>query len=108
MTTNKNSLRLEGVLTIKNVADTHSRLTTAFAKARASKSALEIEVADDCDCDLTLGQLLLATQKSAETEGLELRIRAAQTSAFVATLKRAGLAGSDQGRSTLLINGDHQ
>lgn len=108
MTDDVKRLRLDGALTIKTAKETHDRLVSAFRGARASGKPLEIDVADDCDCDLTLPQLLLSARETAAREGVELRIRASAQSALLATLDRAGISAAVTGDSLLTMNGDQR
>lgn len=107
MTEEMTILRLEGILTIKTVTDTRDSILAAIKEAREGNQPLEIEIAEDCSCDLTLPQLLLSAQASAQAEGVELRIRAAEQGAFATTLERAGFTGSGADGSILRINGDN-
>lgn len=108
MTKDLKTLRLEGALTIKTVAETRDRLLVAFEDAKANKHPLEIDIASDCDCDLTLPQLLLSAQKTAANEGIDLRIRADRGGRFSTTLERAGLAATAEGGSLMTMNGDQR
>ncbi|MGF0540101.1 STAS domain-containing protein [Agrobacterium sp. ES01] len=102
------TLRLEGALTIKTVAETRDRLIAAFSEARTAKQPLEIDISADCECDLTLPQLLLSAEKTAEKEGIALRIRTAVNGAFAATLERAGITAAIDSGSLLTMNGDQR
>jgi STAS domain len=108
MTEDSKTLRLEGALTIKTAAETRDRLLAAFRDAKAAKQPLEIDIAEDCDCDLTLPQLLLSAQETAAREGVDLRIRAAGRGAFFTTLERAGLSAAIDGDSLVTMNGDQR
>ncbi len=100
-------LHLEGTLTIKTVPETRDRIIAAVRHARDGNQPLEINISDDCNCDLTLPQLLMAAQTTADADGFELRIRAAYHGVFATTLERAGFAGSGTDGSLLRINGDN-
>ncbi|MFN3634573.1 MAG: STAS domain-containing protein [Rhizobium rhizophilum] len=102
------TVHLEGALTIKTATETHGRLVSAYREAKAASGALEIDIADDCDCDLTLPQLLLSAQETAAREGVELRIRASADGALFATLERAGISAATNSASLLTINGDQR
>lgn len=107
MTEQTNTLHLEGTLTIKTVPETRDILVAALKRARDSDHPLEINISEDCICDLTLPQLLVAAQTTADADGFGIRIRAAQDGAFATTLERAGFAGSGVDGSLLRINGDN-
>lgn len=100
------TVHLKGALTIKTAAETHESVLVAYREAKAGGGALQIEIADDCDCDLTLPQLLLSAQKTAVREGVELHIRASDKGALFATLQRAGLSAATGSADRLTINGD--
>jgi anti-anti-sigma regulatory factor len=108
MTEDLSTLRLEGTLTIKNAAETHENMLEAFRDAKAGKRALEINIAENCDCDLTLPQLLLSAQATAARDGIELRIRAAHRGPFFTTLERTGLFAAFDGDSLTIMNGDQR
>jgi hypothetical protein len=99
-------LCLEGTLTIKSVSETRDKVLAAIEDAGANKQPLEIEISDDCDCDLTLPQLLLAARATAEVEGVELSIRAGEEGAFAVTLERAGFTFSGADGLLSSIYGD--
>ncbi|EKF61647.1 hypothetical protein QWE_00555 [Agrobacterium albertimagni AOL15] len=100
------TVHFKGALTIKTATETHDRLLAAYRQAKAAGTALQIEIADDCDCDLTLPQLLLSAQKTAVREGVELHIRASDKGALFATLQRAGISAATGSADRLIINGD--
>jgi STAS domain len=108
MTEDLSTLRLEGALTIKTAAETRENMLAAFRNAKAGKRPLEIEIAEDCDCDLTLPQLLLSAQATAARDGIELRIRATHRGPFFTTLERAGLFAAFDGDSLTIMNGDQR
>jgi hypothetical protein len=108
MSQDLSTLRLEGALTIKTAAATHETMLAAFRNAKAGKRPLEIEIAEDCDCDLTLPQLLLSAQATAARDGIELRIRAAHRGPFFTTLERAGLFAAFDGDALTIMNGDQR
>ncbi|MCZ4291488.1 STAS domain-containing protein [Hoeflea alexandrii] len=108
MTEQTDTLHLEGSLTIKTVTETRGKVVAALKNARDGNHLLEIIISEDSNCDLTLPQLLMAAQTTADADGVEIRIRAAEESAFATTLERAGFTGSGVDGSTLRINGDNR
>ncbi|RKE77514.1 MULTISPECIES: STAS domain-containing protein [Rhizobium] len=108
MTEDLTTLRLEGALTIKTAAETRDRLLAAFQSAKTDRRPLEIEIAEDCDCDLTLPQLLLSAKATAAKDGIDLRIRADARGRFSTTLERAGLSAAVEGGSLVTMNGDQR
>jgi hypothetical protein len=108
MTKDLSTLRLEGALTIKTAAETRENMLAAFQNAKVSKHPLEIEISEDCDCDLTLPQLLLSAQSTAARDGIDLRIRAAHRGPFFTALERAGLFAAFDGDSLTITNGDQR
>ncbi|KQW27241.1 hypothetical protein ASE36_20065 [Rhizobium sp. Root274] len=108
MTENLKTLRLDGALTIKTAAETREAMLAAFGEAKASKSPVEIDISENCDCDLTLPQLLLSAQATAARDGIVLRIRAPHRGPFLTTLERAGLAAAFDGDSLTIMNGDQR
>jgi len=108
MTEELTTLRLEGVLTIKTATETHEQLHLAVQHAKRTKRPLEIDISDDCDCDLTLPQLLLSAQAMAARDGIDLRIHATPKGAFFTTLERAGLSAALGGGSLTTMNGDQR
>ncbi|MDH4440855.1 MAG: STAS domain-containing protein [Rhizobium sp.] len=108
MTEDLKTLRLEGALTIKTATETRDLLLAALREAKAAGRHLEVDIAEDCDCDLTLPQLLLSARESAAKEGVSLLIRAAGRGAFHTTLERAGLSAAISGGSLTTMNGDQR
>lgn len=106
MTEQVTQLRLEGVLTIKTVRETHSRLRLALERARSEGGSIEVEIADDCECDLTLPQLLLSAQLSAAEQAIDLSILASRESGIFTTLERAGIPAEIKSGTLLTMNGD--
>jgi hypothetical protein len=108
MTEKLKTLRLDGALTIKTAAETREAMLAAFSEAKANNRPLEIDIAEDCDCDLTLPQLLLSAQATAARDGIALRIRAPHRGPFFTTLERAGLAAVFDGGLLTIMNGDQR
>ena len=108
MTEELKTLRLEGALTIKTAPKTHDLLLAAFLEAKAAGQPLEVDIADDCDCDLTLPQMLLSAQEMAAKQGVDFRINAGGQSPFFTTLERTGLSAAIKGGSVTITNGDQR
>jgi len=69
---NDGGLRLHGDLHISNVEELHS----ALLRERAAGPALVLDLSDVQSCDAASLQLLCSLQKSAQADGVELRISA--------------------------------
>ncbi len=108
MTDDPKTLRLQGALTIKTAPEIRAHLLAAFAEAKSAGRPVEIDIAEDCECDLTLPQLLLSAQATATRNGIDLRIRAPRQAQFLTTLERAGLSAAIDGGSLTITNGDQR
>ena len=82
---------LEGKLALRDVTQVHQQLNDAMS----AFNAVEIDVRDLADVDISIVQLVVAARKSAERFGQALNLVTKSGSAFEATLVKAGFLGAD-------------
>ena len=80
---------LEGALTVRNVAEIHSRLRESLRQY----STVTIDCNAATDVDLSFLQLVLSARKSATVSGKSVSLVSPATDMLSETLRRAGLLG---------------
>ncbi|MCO6188611.1 hypothetical protein [Rhizobium sp. L1K21] len=108
MSEQRETLRLEGALTIKTISDVKDRIVASLDAADARGVPLQIEIDEDADCDLTMPQLLLSALKTAQAKGVELVVNAPKEGAFPATLQRGGFLAAGAKNREFWANGVEQ
>jgi len=82
---------LEGKLGLQDVAQVHQLLSDAMNAFKA----VEIDLRDLAEVDISIVQLVVAARRSAEQFGQSLSLVTKSGSAFGATLVKAGFLGAD-------------
>ena len=100
-----NTLKLDGPLTIRTIADTKDVLSSFMEQKGGSGKTLTIDIGDDTECDLTLAQLLLSARKTAADGGMKIKLRGAAGASLLAVLERAGILTGDKKQDSFWLEG---
>jgi anti-anti-sigma regulatory factor len=89
--TSDRTIVLAGDLTLRTVEQTRRRLLDDMVEGHA----ITIDCADDATVDMTFLQVIIAARKTAQTNGIELRLARPAPVPVRMLLERAGLIGDD-------------
>jgi anti-anti-sigma regulatory factor len=84
-------VRLQGSLTLRDAKQVQGLLQDAISASRE----VEVDVSDLSGIDVSIIQLIVSARKSAEQRGRKLALATGSSSAFMATLAKAGFLGDD-------------
>ncbi|NLR98240.1 STAS domain-containing protein [Rhizobium sp. P38BS-XIX] len=98
-------LQLHGPLTIKTIANVRDILQVYLQEAASLSRSLVIDVDGNEDIDLTLPQLLLSAQQTANQAGIHIALNKPADGNFLAVLQRAGLLSGDRHKDSFWLEG---
>ena len=86
----KETIRLQGELVLRNAAETRLSLLTALTNDAGS---IEIDCTEVSDADVSFLQIVLAARHTAAIRGRSIALSAPAAGALLETLRCAGLIG---------------
>jgi ABC-type transporter Mla MlaB component len=105
MKTETSALALNGPLTIKTIANVRDILQAFVGEKAQRGKTLALDIDGTEECDLTIAQLVISTQKTAAAQGAKLKLAKPAAGNFLAVIERAGLLTGDKKQDGFWLEG---